>query len=703
MLKRLTGLFLILAMIMMQIPGTNAGTGAAEGAETAVFKNGEEETAASGEEETVGSGEEETAGSGEEEGTTIISYSDEQLVVGNPTPMEGNFFTDMWGTCTSDMDVRELLNAYNLVYWQQEEGVFAENPDVVSGIIVMDDEQGNKTYVLTLYRDLYFSDGTPITAKDYAFSILLQISPLITRLGGKPAREDYILGYHAYANGNVKELAGLRVIADDELMITISAEFSTFFFDLGLLNCYPFPIHIIAPGCEVKDEGNGAYIDGEFTVSLLEKTILDPETGYRSHPSVVSGPYMLTSYDGESAEFEINPYYKGDEGRDAPMIKKLKLVSVKNDEMIEKLTGGEVGLLNKVARADVITEGTSLIGSGEYIMTSYPRVGMSFTAFCCERPTVSSKTVRQAIAFCMDRDSLIADYTGSYGIRIDGYYGLGQWMYQMVSGTMGYPVQEPEDESAAAQKAYEEETAAWEALSMDVVSAYTLDVEKANELLDQDGWTLNEQGQPRSEGEIRCRETDGTLIPLKLKLAVAKDNTISESFAKHFVPYLAQAGIELEIINISMKDLLDQYYHRSERTVDMLYLGTSFDTMFDPEPYFRPVKENQTTWNYTEVNDEALHKATMDLRRTAPGNALEYCQKWLEFQKCFMDSVPMIPLYSNVYFDFSSGILHNYHPSENVGWSQAILSSFLSDRDDPEEEDTGEEEELGEDEMIFDE
>ncbi len=679
MLKRLTGLFLILTIMMLQIPDLTGGVGLAEDAETVFSEDGEES------------------------GTAVSAYSEEELVVGNPTPMEGNFFTGMWGNNTSDMDVRELLNAYNLVYWKQEEGVFAVNPDVVSGTMVMDDGEGNKTYVVTLYRDLCFSDGTPITARDYAFSILFQTSPLITELGGKPAREDYILGFHAYAGGHVKELAGLRVIGDDQLMITVPAEFETFFFDLGLLSCYPYPIHTIAPGCEVKDEGNGAYIDGEFTVSLLEKTVLDPETGYLSHPSVVSGPYVLTSYDGESATFEINPYYKGDKGNGVPMIKKLKLVCVKNEEMLEKLTGGEVGLLNKVARSDILTEGTSLIGTGEYLMTTYPRVGMSFTAFCCEKPTVSSAAVRQAIAYCMDRDSLIADYTGSYGIRIDGYYGLGQWMYQMISGTMGYPVQEPEEGSAAAQKAYEEELAAWGELSMDGIPSYSLDVDKANELLDRDGWTLNEQGQPRSAGEVRCRETDGVLVPLKLKMAVPENNSISESFAEHFVPYLAQAGIELEIVKIGMKDLLDQYYHRSERTVDMLYLGTSFDTMFDPEPYFRPVKDQQTTWNYTEVNDEALHVSTMDLRRTEPGKVLEYCQKWLTFQKCFMEALPMIPLYSNVYFDFNSGILHNYYPNENVGWSQAILSSFLSDQDDLAEEETGTEEELGEDEMIFDE
>ena len=67
------------------------------------------------------------------------------------------------------------------------------------------------------------------------------------------------------------------------------------------------------------DDGYGIYIGNAdtsveeplYTAELLQKTILDPETGYNSHPQVVSGPYVMTSFDGETARFEKNPYFKG--------------------------------------------------------------------------------------------------------------------------------------------------------------------------------------------------------------------------------------------------------------------------------------------------------------------------------------------------------------------------------------------------------
>ena len=51
----------------------------------------------------------------------------------------------------------------------------------------------------------------------------------------------------------------------------------------------------------------------------------------------------------------------------------------------------------------------------------------------------------------------------------------------------------------------------------------------------------------------------------------------------------------------------------------------------------------------------------------------------------------MIPLYSNVYFDFYPRVLHDYDPSSNLSWSQAVVPAYMSDVEDeeevPEEED----------------
>ena len=61
------------------------------------------------------------------------------------------------------------------------------DPSVVETIGPVEvDEVGNHTYKMILCDDLYYSDGTPITAWDYAFSLLLMMSPEIEAIGGRP-------------------------------------------------------------------------------------------------------------------------------------------------------------------------------------------------------------------------------------------------------------------------------------------------------------------------------------------------------------------------------------------------------------------------------------------------------------------------------------------------------------------------------------
>ena len=617
-------------------------------------------------------------------------YSHEELTVGNPTPVEGNFFTDMWGNNTSDLDVRQLLYAYNLVTWDGENGMYIMNPAVVpeGGMIILDSEEGDRTYTITLYSDLKYSDGTPITAWDYAFTYLMKISPVVAQLGGTPLRVDYLKGYAEYMDGD-PVFRGIRVLGNSQLSLTVRHEYLPFFYELGLLDCLPYPIATIAPGCAVRDDGEGAYLEGPFTAELLRKTILDPETGYLHHPSVVSGPYVLTSYDGTVCEFERNPWYKGDaEGR-LPMIERLRLVPVDNETMVEQLAAGEVGLLNKVTRADVVEKANGLTSTGYYRSANYPRLGLALISFNCEKETVSSAAVRQAIACCMDKTQLTRDYTGDFGQTVDGYYGVGQWMYQLLSGTILYPVAEPEQESTQAQAEYEAALAAWQELTLDAIPKYELDPEKAAALLQEDGWT------PGADG---IREKNG--VSLRLQMAVPEENSIGDSLRNNFIPYLAQAGIELTLVPTEMEALLDQFYHRSERTVDMLYLGTNFDNMFDPAAHFQNADSETPSWDYTEAYDEQLYQLALAMRQTEPGNVLEYCQKWMAFQQRFAEVEPMIPLYSNVYFDFFPSILHSYSPISNATWSEAVVDAYLSDAEDEAEAEEAEEPEDGE--VLFD-
>jgi len=609
-----------------------------------------------------------------------VQYDYDELVVGNVMPMYGAFSLANWGNSTSDIDVRKLIHGYNLVEWDTDVSGFRLNPSVVAdGSIVSQDADGNHVYNMTLYDDLQYSDGTKITAWDYAFSWLLRTSQIIEELGGKRLQAEFLTGWKEYAAGETPRLAGVRVTGTYHLQIRISADYLPFFYEAGLLDCYPYPISEIAPGCEVADDGRGVYIrnkesgDGEalFTADLLRETLLDETKGYLSHPGVVSGAYRLLSYDGTEARFELNPYFKGDSEGMKPMIQRIIFRVANADTMISELMEGKYGLLNKVSRADAVQEGImQAVGSGSYSMATYPRQGLSFVTFNGTRPATADPAVRKAIALCMDKANLLHEYVGDFGARVDNFYGIGQWMYQIATGTLAL---EPEEGMTEAEQ--EQMQKDWEAISLEGLETYEFDIARANQMLDEAGWTLNKNGEAYENGrdEVRCKEIDGTLVPLELKLVYPETTKIGEAFEQCFAAHLKEAGIALEIAPSA--DVLAMYYGQAEADYDMMFLGTNFETMFDPTHLFT----EETNVNVAGVKSEELVAAAQDMRKTESGDLLTYCTKWLVFLEKFAEVEPMIPVYSNVYYDCHPTVLRNYSITESVTWSEAAIGSDFSD------------------------
>ena len=727
----------------------------------------------------------------------------EELHVQTPTPMEGNFFTEMWGNSVSDIDVRRILHGYDLVRWQSEEGMFSFDPSVVSGVMVTQNDAGDHIYTLGLYSDLYYNDGTPVTARDYAFSILLSIAPETAQIGADVRVADHIVGYREYASGEADVLSGVHMPDEHTLSITISHEYLPFFYELGLLDCIPCPVSVIAPGCTVVDNGEGIQIVNEdekireplFTAELLKKTILDEETGYRSHPAVTCGPYSLVSYDAQkhSARLKINKYYKGNAEGVKPGISRILFDTAENSTMLEDLEEGDTDLLNKCVDAEAVARGVALIARDrQFAMSSYARSGLTYISFCCEQEAVSSAAVRRAIACCLDKEHLVKDYVGNYGLKADGYYGLGQWMVQILNGTLKYPLEIPEsEEDEQALLDYEAQLEEWESLNLDEVKIYDFDIKEAVRLLEEDGWVLNRKGKPfdPEEDTVRCKKIGKELVSLELTLVYPDGNRIGESLDEFFTDNLEQAGIELETEQLPMDDLLALYYRENgKRDCDMIYLGTNFDLLFDPSMTFLPETEEETEeipadeeeteeetegvdgepeetpgdiaeeteelsedaaeeetgedieiiteeetedlldeegetetlpdegpedeiilprnriYNTTGLSDSKLYELAKEMSSTQPGDALEYCRRWIAFQEEFSRLEPMIPVYSNVYFDFYPRTLQNYNIAEHVTWGQAIIESRLGDpaleeeTEEPAEEMT---EELGEGEILI--
>ena len=768
----------------------------------------------------------------EEEEEEEIVYPDE-LIVGHPTITKGDFFTEMFGNDTADIDVRALVHGYNLVNWDQNQGVYVLDPTVVIDSLVTDDELGNRTYDLVLADDLYYSDGTPITAWDYAFSMLLMMAPEIEEIGGKIYRAEHLLGYDEYITGcrkimagtpweelplDEQVLSGVEVIDDHQIMITLDHDFLPYFFEVGLLLCVPYPIDVIAPGCKVySGEYGGIYLGNAdpnvkervFTAELLEKTILDPETGYNSRPSKVCGPYTMVSYDGVTSHYQINEYFKGawvnnslpdefhfnveeligagsgsqvnrhdapnympilDAGGEPmiekydedgnpiyywmvkPTIEKICFTLADNDTMAEDLATEKFHLVNKVTYGPTILECMGVSTSGTYVpeggneeepleaaairFTNYPRIGLAFLTFTYDWPTVHDKEVRQAIAWCMDREQLTQDYCSGFGVVVNGYYGMEQWEYLLVTGQLDFPVNmldevlppvhEEDDEEkllkyrnryVRTQEEFDAAVAAWETLVKEwddgegntLLTEYCVDLDKANAILDSAKWTLNRNGEKYQPGvdDVRCKEIDGELVALDLTMMYPEGNHMAEFMTERedgepsFLDNLAEVGIRVTLVPTPMEDLLHSYYRETERTTDMIYLATNFHVMVDPSiTYSTDDTLNHQIWNNTYSDDEDLFYRAVNMRKTEPMDVFEYVSKWMSFQARYNEVLPTIPIYSNIYFDFWNAQLQNYYITGSVTWSQAILEAYFGDEREEEEEDE-DEEDFGDDEMFF--
>ena len=448
------------------------------------------------------------SGTAESGKTDWAENPDARLTAANPTPLTGRFFTSLWGATTSDLDAQDLLFAYSPVRYDAEYGGFRFDRSVLrNSAVARDHDDGSRTYILTFYDDLMWSDGTRITANDYAFSILFSMDPAIRETGGTPADYSWIEGAEEYLDGSAGTLAGLRIIAGDTLEIRIRAEALPYFYELSRLMIRPYPASAIAPGISAEDDGNGAFLSGTLTADMIRRTVLDPENGYLSHPDPVSGPYMPVSWEPPAAVFTLNPHYKGNEDGYLPRIGEITCILAENHTMAYQLASGRVDLLNKVTHAEAILKAEEL--DSEFDSESYARTGLTMLWFMENSRPAQDPAVRKAIAYCFDRDGFTEAYAGEYGTRVDGFYGIGHWMYRVADGIMATPVYH-----YTGTKEQQEAVATFAEITLDGLTRYSPEPETAAALLDAAGWT------PGEDGIRRRTEEDGTKTELRLTLGV---------------------------------------------------------------------------------------------------------------------------------------------------------------------------------------
>lgn len=593
-----------------------------------------------------------------------------RLIYGSTTEISGDLGNAWWTNNATDMLLRELINDYATVTFDQF-GAMVANNTVTKSIESVKNEDGTATYTITINEGLLYNNGEPITAKDYVAYPLVQYSPATLAAGATVAAET-IVGAKAYQKGEAKELAGVRLIDDYTFSVQISADYATYYYAMSYASIAPLylPMYTTAD-LTVKDDGNGAYLDGG---ELKAEEVNASRFVYADRVS--AGPYQIVSLDtgALTATLEINPNYAGNFEGQKPSIQTLVIVKSETETQFDAFKTGEINLLDTLSDGTEINSALDLVDTGDYNYITFDRPGYGKLMFQCDFGPTQFVAVRQAVAHLLNRPEFCQTFTAGFGSVVHGPYGTAMWM-----------------------------TRDSEELFNEKLNTYDYNPDKAVELLVADGWTLNAEGGAYESGirykEVTAEEAgeyplnvtlaDGRiLMPLHIMWSSSEGNPVSDLLVTMLAngEQTAAAGMKIEQTVMSFTDLLNYMYRDS--SVDAKY-GVPTYGMYNLATNFTPVYDMSFNWsldpeyvamgyNTNYLFDETIDKLSMDMvYAVEPGDDAGYLAKWQEYVIRWNELLPEVPLYSNQYYTVFPNWLQDYVQSSYWDFQQAVVYASI--------------------------
>lgn len=516
---------------------------------------------------------------------------DNSIIMGNTTDLSGKFrYATFGGTNpgAADLDVQNLSTGLETVATTKEGG-FEWNPTVVKSHEETMNEDGTRTYTVTIYDDLKLSDGTPVTVKNYVVFPMVFSSPVGVAAAGKDHQSGMTLEgfktfntYDGTEGSGTKELAGLRMIDDYTYSITVSADYANYFYAISYAGLSAYDVSLWIGDADVKDDGNGVYFTDDFYAKKDDKYVMADHIVTASQNTDTtypySGPYVVKSYDSadKSAVLELNPNFKGNYEGVKPTIAKVVYKKIVSSTQLEDLKAGTLDVIAGITGGDETNEALALAdgSDGKYVYTHYSRAGYGKLGFRADYGPAQFTEVRQAIAYCMDRAKFAKDFTGGYGGVVDGPYYSGSWMYK-----------------AAVDQGM-------------ILNAYATSVDSAIEVLTEGGWVYDAEGNDYVEGvrykkipgdiatenDINYKSKDGAYVttkvgddyymPLVLNWYGTSDNPFTDQLMTGFASNdnVIAAGFNVQYTIGDFSPMLDELY---QAAVYGYYSGSPMYSVFN--------------------------------------------------------------------------------------------------------------------------
>ena len=364
------------------------------------------------------------------------------IILGNITDLSGSFRYASFGKNSpgaADLDIQTMTSGLGTVETDVT-GAYSWNPTVVVDHEEQKNEDGTKTFTITIADDLVFSDGSPITAKNYIVHTLVFSTPVAAEAAARDHMSGMtVVGYDDYAAATdaAVPFAGLRLIDDYTFSVTIAADYLPYYYDLTYAAFTPeFLPMWIGESCDVVDDGEGAYISGDFYAKdgdsyVMAAAIDANRMDISTFP--YSGPYTVTNWDSSAltATLTLNPNFKGTPEGNKPSIETISYIKVIDKTQNEQLKKGEVDVLCDITGGDATNAALAIVEENPeaFSTTYYDRAGYGKLGYRADFGPVYFTEVRQAIMYSIDRNAFAQQFTGGYGSVVHGPYYKGSAAY----------------------------------------------------------------------------------------------------------------------------------------------------------------------------------------------------------------------------------------------------------------------------------
>lgn len=297
--------------------------------------------------------------------------SSDALVVGYSDGFKGQFIS-AYNSSVSDTNVVRVCFSPLLRYNNKGEieKVLVKNYDV---------SEDKKTFTFHLRDDVKFSDGTPLTAKDVAFTYNTVADPSYD--GRHIALVQDIVGFKEYnedTEGKIKSMSGIKIIDEHTISFTFKE----------------------ALRINIENFTNQLYIMPEHFYKF-EKGHTE-ELKAKQHEVLGSGPYKLVKFEpGQFVEFAINENYFGEK---KPQIEKVIIKQTQDATQTEELIAGEVDMIPGEIDPDRLETAKD---SGFIDFYQYPRSGYGYLRFNTQESPTNDKNVRKALVYGFNRKAFV--------------------------------------------------------------------------------------------------------------------------------------------------------------------------------------------------------------------------------------------------------------------------------------------------------